>query len=320
MKELIQDCSALQKPPECFICKHSTRIHKLSSNLCVSRNWVCETCGLVFSPRDLDIKKNAQYYKEGNYYTNSPNLAARSFFISRQLLMQIGKKKIQEIESLLMRSFSSNERILDVGCGYGENLAYLKDQRGATVLGLEPSSAASYIGGQLFGVDIIPNVLGEWSSKGEKFDFVMCNHTLEHVEDPISFLCQIKELLKPEGVMYLEVPNIMWPSGGFSLDDFLYHEHIQTFSSYNLGILLNHCGFYIQVFSDKNFLKFVCLNNDSTDATKIPKKISYEEIELFLTNYKKNYSILSHLMVYIKKFRYLNILIYSKIVDAIKGW
>ncbi|MGH9050780.1 MAG: methyltransferase domain-containing protein [Acidimicrobiia bacterium] len=38
-------------------------------------------------------------------------------------------------------------------------------------------------------------------------DFVIANHLLEHVEDPVTALCEFQRVLRPGGVMYLAVPD-----------------------------------------------------------------------------------------------------------------
>ncbi|HEX6310686.1 MAG TPA: methyltransferase domain-containing protein, partial [Acidimicrobiia bacterium] len=38
-------------------------------------------------------------------------------------------------------------------------------------------------------------------------DFVIANHLLEHVEDPIAALCEFERVLRPRGVVYLALPD-----------------------------------------------------------------------------------------------------------------
>jgi SAM-dependent methyltransferase len=38
-------------------------------------------------------------------------------------------------------------------------------------------------------------------------DFVIANHLLEHVEDPVAALCEFHRVLRPGGLMYLAVPD-----------------------------------------------------------------------------------------------------------------
>ena len=51
------------------------------------------------------------------------------------------------------------------------------------------------------------NSLFENFSTEEKFDTIILNHVLEHIENPVSLLKRIKTWLTPEGVLIVGVPN-----------------------------------------------------------------------------------------------------------------
>lgn len=297
---------------KCIVCGSEEGFTKLSPTLCKANNWLCSGCGLIFIPRDSEEKHD--YYKEGGYYTSSPNLAARQFLTSKYLLLQLAKERVNRIENLWPIDLV-NKKVLDVGCGYGELLGYLKLHRQCDVVGIEPSLETATMGERLFSIKIIPALLEDHDFGGEMFDFLICNHAFEHVSEPRRFLDLLRSRLKPAGLLYLEVPNVMWPSGGFTLDNFLYDEHLQTFSSWNLSLLLNQCGFKVYAFSDRDFLRFFCGIGDSQKPVKI-QPLGVDEIYGFLRQYKKNYSIEKRAHVYLGKLIYLGRLIYSKIIDV----
>jgi SAM-dependent methyltransferase len=45
----------------------------------------------------------------------------------------------------------------------------------------------------------------------ESFDIAGAIHTMEHVEDPIGFAAMIKKYLKPDGYIFIEIPNLHDP-------------------------------------------------------------------------------------------------------------
>jgi len=51
------------------------------------------------------------------------------------------------------------------------------------------------------------NSLFETFNTNEKFDTIILNHVLEHIEEPITLLKHIKNWLSPDGVLILGVPN-----------------------------------------------------------------------------------------------------------------
>ncbi len=173
-------------------------------------------------------------------------------------------------------------RILDVGCGKG---LFLRD----FVRGLEQRWRVKP--GRIAGIDLVrsPNdVFGEISSQFEfslhdtdgnplpfadhSFDFVCCNHVLEHVFETENLVREFRRVLSPDGFCLISVPNIAaWvnrvaflmagqPLGselgtekvtyGFRpaflqkrLEAFHPSGHIRDFTPPGLRDLAEHCGF-----------------------------------------------------------------------------
>jgi 2-polyprenyl-3-methyl-5-hydroxy-6-metoxy-1,4-benzoquinol methylase len=251
------------------------------------------------------------YYKNDGYFKKSPNLSLRKELTSRYMLIKQAKKRIKLMERVAPEITYKDKRILDVGCGYGELLYVFKKQFNSSVQGLEPSKETASLGTKMFNIPIDDLLLEEFISD-EKFDIILCNHTLEHVRDPAEFLSELSALLKPDGYLYIEVPNIMSPTGGFSLNKFLYNEHLQTFSSYNLNELLKRVGLHTIEYSDDNFLRFFISSKDLPKKST-PVKISSNGILDFLENYSNDYFWLNTLLVYVEKLKYLLELTYYKI-------
>jgi SAM-dependent methyltransferase len=97
---------------------------------------------------------------------------------------------------------------LDVGCGSGFYLAMLRDM-GWTVTGIDASAEAARHARTLNGLDVRVGcaevTLPELAD--ESFDLVTLWHVLEHLYDPARVLAHIRRLLKPGGLLMLEVPN-----------------------------------------------------------------------------------------------------------------
>jgi methionine biosynthesis protein MetW len=109
----------------------------------------------------------------------------------------------------LIGSFvGSGKRILDVGCGYGLMMSYLRSLGHETV-GLEITSGFVKIcrrfGFTVYETDVendpLPPGLGT-------FDVVLCMETLEHLMDPLLVLQEkIWPVLRPGGRLVVTVPN-----------------------------------------------------------------------------------------------------------------
>ena len=292
--------------PQCS----ENKISKLKGFICKSNNYLCSVCGLVFIPRSKESLHS--YYKEGGYFTSSPNFAYKKALISKSLLTNQAKERIESALSIFPIKLNG-KRILDVGCGYGEMLYVFKKKYNCKVQGVEPSVLTSEHGTNLFDAPITPVLLEEFSSN-EKFDVVWCSHVLEHTADPNAFLKKAQTLLAPRGLLYVEVPNILHPTGGFSLDMFLYEEHLQTFSSHNLFLILKKHGLSTIGYSDSGFLKFWCAR--SNIRTVSSPKITSVKILRFLKKYKEEYTIANSIKVYVQKALYAAKLILHKTRDV----
>ena len=99
---------------------------------------------------------------------------------------------------------------LDVGCGEGYAMAYFREQ-GYTVKGLDFSSAGvesknpecldALITGDLF------ELLQSEINSGKQYDIVWLQNVLEHVLDPVDLMKTLRNLISPEGVAVISVPN-----------------------------------------------------------------------------------------------------------------
>jgi 2-polyprenyl-3-methyl-5-hydroxy-6-metoxy-1,4-benzoquinol methylase len=297
---------------ECFLCGNKGKLISLRPDYSDANNYLCEVCGLVFIPREKASMKT--YYKDDGYFKKSPNLSLRKAFASKSLLISNAEKRIKEATKNQAVNFN-NKKILDVGCAYGEVLYYLKKKYNSKVFGIEASKETAAMGERMFNIKIYPLLLEEFMTK-DKFDIILSSHTLEHVDNPHIFLTKIRKLLKPQGYLYIEVPNILKPTGGFRLNKFLYSEHLQTFSIYNLIKLLRDNEFSLLSYSDEGFLK-VWLRIGREESIII-EKITAKYIENFLKDYKNNYSLKDYFNVYQHKFQYLMKLAFCKTLDILQ--
>jgi len=101
---------------------------------------------------------------------------------------------------------STRRRLLDVGSGPGFFLQFGQDL-GWQVFGIEPSrQAVAHARG--LGLQIAEGMLNGESTKSlGTFDVVHMNNVLEHVPDPREMITLCRELLNPDGLLCVVVPN-----------------------------------------------------------------------------------------------------------------
>ena len=97
-------------------------------------------------------------------------------------------------------------RLLDLGCSAGGNLAKFQDH-GWDVYGIEFSEVAVAQARERFGDRIHHGTLETAPFKDGFFDVVYLSHTLEHLFNPVATLVRLRQLLQPEGMVVITVPN-----------------------------------------------------------------------------------------------------------------
>lgn len=136
--------------------------------------------------------------------------------------------------------------LLDVGCGGGSYLYRLK-RWGWNVYGVEPSTAGASQARSL-GLNVYQGQIKEAGFRDSFFDVVRLSHVLEHLTDPRGTFCEIKRILKPDGMVYVTVPNArslnfrLFGENWYGLD---VPRHVVSYSPKALRFLCDAAGFEI---------------------------------------------------------------------------
>ena len=139
-----------------------------------------------------------------------------------------------------------NAPILDLGCGPGYFLKYLKDLGYENIQGVDISTQQIEVA-RSFGVDSYifeSDFFNFLRSTDKRFDMICAFHVLEHLfkREILDLLDLIYERLNPKGMLLVEVPNtgspILGSQGRYS--DFT---HETGFTPQSLKEVLLLCGF-----------------------------------------------------------------------------
>ncbi|MBU4210214.1 class I SAM-dependent methyltransferase [Patescibacteria group bacterium] len=146
----------------------------------------------------------------------------------------------------VLRGVKDGARILDLGCGQGLWLEYLR-KKGFDGWGLDTSRAA--IGEAVKRLGKKKLIVGELERVGFKknfFDAVTCFHVLEHVKKADSLVKEVFGILKKDGLFVLRLPDFSswevklagerWFHG-----DALYH--VKNYDKKSVVKLLKKAGF-----------------------------------------------------------------------------
>jgi SAM-dependent methyltransferase len=134
--------------------------------------------------------------------------------------------------------------LLDVGCWVGFLLAEARD-RGWRVMGVEPSEFASAYAREQLGLNVHTAELFSTPFSASSFDAVTLGDVIEHLPEPSTALGRIAELLKPDGVVWLALPDAgsrvaraLGPHWWSVLPT-----HVQYFTRDSIRRLLERCNF-----------------------------------------------------------------------------
>lgn len=156
----------------------------------------CKVCNHIYTNpeiRGLEYLEDEHYSAvEGYLNVNQQNLSA--MFTSR--LTYIQKYIIKE-----------NPSLLDVGAGKGEFVS-VAVKNNFLAEGVEPSLNFCNYATETHKIKMYNGYLGNVAELEEKkFDVITMHHVLEHVEEPVQLIENIKKYLNRDGLLFIEVPN-----------------------------------------------------------------------------------------------------------------
>ncbi len=172
---------------KCIICLSEVELFTSSKGFSIFK---CKNCGFGFTK---DLKLHASNYHRDDTYISEENLFRNIF-----------EKRVN-----IISRFISQGKVLEVGCSTGLMLSLFKD-KGWQVLGVEISKKSAEKALQL-GIKVETKSF-EDINFNEKFDLIIFNHTLEHLDDPKGVIKKAVSLLNKEGILYIDLPNF----GGLS--------------------------------------------------------------------------------------------------------
>ena len=190
--------------------------------------WNCSQCeALYLSPRPTELSIGKAYSK---YYTHNSkgktlteNIKNRlknecfSHWLNSNITPRINLLKslsflLNPLKKMLHMPFElellldlPKGELLDVGCGSGYMLKIAKEM-GWDVTGLEIDPLAVKAAREK-GLNVIQGDYRKLDQFLNIYDCIICSHVLEHVHHPLMLLKLLVKALRPQGVLFLSLPN-----------------------------------------------------------------------------------------------------------------
>lgn len=181
----------------CYLCGNTkcTKIHDNIRYDLPSRPFSCDKCGFVFLHPRMTPEDEKEFYEKTYRSTYNKQEAEK--------LWETSLPEAKDRVLRFMHLYTKDSKILEIGCASGYFLFAIREHV-KSVTGVELTTVfAHYARGR--GLDV-KGSLDEVPDNSQ--DLIFMFHVLEHIEDPIRFLEQVKRKLSNKGKLIVEVPNV----------------------------------------------------------------------------------------------------------------
>jgi SAM-dependent methyltransferase len=163
----------------------------------------------------------------------------------RAAIDEPSRRRYQEDKLHKVQAHRQGGSLLDVGCADGLFL-HLAQSAGWEVRGVEMAESSAAYARETYQLDVLPGDLRHANFPDQYFDVITFWHVLEHLHDPLGELHEAYRVLKPEGLLVVDVPNIAsWQANFFGADwrALDVPRHLYHFSPDTLKAMLARAGF-----------------------------------------------------------------------------
>lgn len=242
--------------------------------------YVCGRCGL------------AQSFSTIPYQSRPPgSMSADADRSSYRYTKDVISDRYENVFSRFV-DFSKIETVLDVGSNRGAFIKLLETRYpGKKITGIEPDPTVTG------GYSSLPNVSVQTCRfeyaqlPGNYFDFAYCAHTLEHADSARELLLGVRRALKPGGLFFVAVPNLVFYND--IIEEIFIDPHTYHFNFSLLKNFAGQMGFSVEYAGEEREAEVVLLlkKQEADEAqltfTEIDKTLAAKTM-LEIAGYKEN--------------------------------
>ena len=220
----------------------------------------------------------------------------------------VSKLHFKKVASYICNNFKVSKKsfVVEAGSNDGTFLKEIKRISKAKVLGVDPSKNISKLAQKKNIKTMIDYFDLRTSKKIQKIygkaDVIYGANVFNHVDNNLNFLDGINFLLKENGILVLEVPdlNSLVKKIGF---DTIYHEHRHYYSARSLNKILNKKCFKIIKLEKIKYMagSIRVFARKAKNNFKIKKKLSYINLNEFINFKKKIKKIIKEIKFFVNQ-------------------
>ena len=161
--------------------------------------------------------------------TPSPRCVLRAWRNGQHILCQVEPQ------------LTPRSRVLEVGAGIGCTVKAF-EQQGHAATGIEPNDGFQAYSREQLRADVSKAYLFDLPPQPVN-DLVLLVHVIEHFRSPRTVLEHLQKLIRPDGRLYVECPNL----GAIATRSNTFHfAHIHNFTPGTLATMARHTGFEVE--------------------------------------------------------------------------
>ncbi len=209
-----------------------------------TRVFVCADCGHAQSDDIPDIQA---FYDTGYRISLNSEDHDQIFAVAADGTITY-RTDHQAALSLRLLELPKNASILDYGAAKADTLRKMTVARSDLrphVFDVSSDYAAAWQGWVPEAAQATYSVPENWK---RTFDAVMSHFVIEHVADPVGFMRDVRDLLRPGGTFLFSVPDVAGNPGDMAVAD-----HLNHFSQASISHALASAGFEVQVVDNTSF-------------------------------------------------------------------
>jgi len=200
----------------------------------------CAVCGLWRQdPQPQAHAIVARYGDDYLAYETARHLEYRG--IALRSLVEAGLEPARSVAA-----DGSRLSMLEIGCATGALLSAFAEA-GWDATGVEVGASMAAYARSTFGLNVLQGTIETAGLQACAFNAVIATHLVEHLNDPRSFLREVRRTLRPDGALWLVTPNAAGFQALLKGKDWrsAIRDHLYLFSVRTLRALLSDEGFSV---------------------------------------------------------------------------
>ncbi len=192
---------------------------------------LCRNCGLLYANPRMTENTFREFYENEYRHIYDTKVETPEYCFENQ-------RKWGDVLSKQLDQFELYPKVIfDFGCSSGGYLSVFKD-KGCDILGVDLDPASISYGRQK-GLNLQLGGLEVLEESGKKANLIILSQTLEHFLDLESDLLRLRDLLAPDGIIYITTPGLIISSQVTPIQN----AHTYQFTATSLTYVMECCGF-----------------------------------------------------------------------------